>query len=212
MEDKQKGLNKSLLDKTHDKSNIIGGVIFFILAAQFLIVIMLAAAIAPGYNFNTSAISDLGVISSTALLFNTSLIIVGILNIIGGYCYYLSHKDMKIFVPFILAGIGALGAGIFPLNTSDLHTIFALLAFLFFNLQAILTSIRLKGIIKYISLIMGILGLIFVVIMFIGDMGFTIVFGIIGHGGSERMIVYPPILWLVVFGGYLIVIEYKINN
>ncbi len=32
----------------------------------------------------------------------------------------------------------------------------------------------------------------------------VIPFGPIGHGGAERMIVYPVMLWLVAFGGYLL--------
>jgi hypothetical protein len=40
--------------------------------------------------------------------------------------------------------------------------------------------------------------------MVIGDGGNTAAFGVIGHGGTERMIVYPVMLWLVAFGGYLI--------
>jgi hypothetical protein len=29
------------------------------------------------------------------------------------------------------------------------------------------------------------------------------VFGPIGHGGMERMIVYPAMLWMMAVGGYL---------
>jgi hypothetical protein len=39
--------------------------------------------------------------------------------------------------------------------------------------------------------------------MVIGDSGNTAVFGPIGHGGAERMIVHPVMLWLLAFGGYL---------
>jgi hypothetical protein len=28
-----------------------------------------------------------------------------------------------------------------------------------------------------------------------------------GHGGAERMIVYPVMLWLMAFGGYLMASE-----
>lgn len=104
---------------------------------------------------------------------------------------------------YTLAGIGGIGAGIFPLHTTDLHSIFALLAFLFFNLQAIFTGKKLNGPMKIIAIIAGILGLIYVILMIFGDAGFTVVFGAIGHGGSERMIVYPGMLWLLGFGGYL---------
>jgi hypothetical membrane protein len=203
MTEKQGRDNRNKKNKLQYNYSLYSGVLFFILATQFITVMMLAAAIAPSYNFHNSAISDLGVISSTALLFNISLIIVGVLNIAGGYLYYQSHKRINLLILFTIAGIGALGTGIFPLNTSDLHTIFALIAFIFFNLQVLFCSNRVSGPMKYITLFLGILGLIFVVIMAIGDLGFPAIFGPIGHGGSERMIVYPPILWLILFGGYL---------
>jgi hypothetical protein len=43
-----------------------------------------------------------------------------------------------------------------------------------------------------------------VVLMALGDAGYSAAFGAIGHGGTERMIVYPVMLWLLVLGGYLI--------
>ncbi|ODR79521.1 hypothetical protein BG842_05920 [Haladaptatus sp. W1] len=36
-----------------------------------------------------------------------------------------------------MAGIGAIGTGRFPLDTGDIHGLFALVAFLFFNVLAI---------------------------------------------------------------------------
>jgi hypothetical protein len=50
----------------------------------------------------------------------------------------------------------------------------------------------------------GLVGLASVVVMVIGDRGYTAVSGPIGHGGSERMIVYPAMLWLIAYGGALI--------
>jgi hypothetical membrane protein len=64
------------------------GLFFFLLGAGFLIVTMLAASIAPDYDFRGGAISDLGVIAETALLFNSLLVVMGVLNIVGGYLFY----------------------------------------------------------------------------------------------------------------------------
>ena len=61
------------------------GVLLFALAAQFMTMLMLAASIAPGYDVRGGAISDLGVITETALLFNLSLLAVGALDVLGGY-------------------------------------------------------------------------------------------------------------------------------
>jgi hypothetical membrane protein len=189
--------------ETWQVSPWVSGLLLFLLAGKFMTVIMLAASMAPGYDLNSTAISDLGVIPETARLFNASLIAVGVLNIAGGYAFYRLHGRRWILAIFVLAGLGAAGAGLVPLDTSDFHGIFALFAFLFFNVQAIACSTVVTGPMKPISLLAGIVGLAFVVLMVIGDSGNTAVFGPIGHGGAERMIVYPPMLWMLAFGGYL---------
>ncbi len=181
------------------------GTFFVVLAAGFMTVIMLGAAMVPGYDFNAAAISDLGVYPETALLFNVALIIVGGFNAIGGYLFYQQHRSRLLVGTFVLAGIGAIGAGAFTLESSPgLHGISALLAFLFFNVEAIGSGWRIRGVMRYLSIGLGLLGLAFVVVMAVGDAGNAAVFGPIGHGGAERMIVYPPMVWLMVFGGYLI--------
>ena len=181
----------------------VPGILLFTLAAQFMTVIMLAASMAPGYDIAQGAISDLGVIGETALLFNLSLIAVGILNVTAGVLLYRSHRKGWLLAIFVLAGIGAAGAGIVPLDTSDFHGIFALVAFLFFNIQALACAVIVTGPMRLVSLLAGIVGFAFVVVMVIGDSGNAAIFGPIGHGGSERMIVYPAMLWMLTFGGYL---------
>ena len=179
------------------------GVLVFVQAAQFMTVIMLAASMAPGYDFSGGAISDLGVVMETATLFNVSLVLTGLLNLAAGYLLYLERHGRWLFAVYVAAGVGAIGAGLLPLNSGDAHGLFALAAFLFFNVQAIASSRLVAGPMVAISVLTGVVGLIFVVIMVIGDSGNTAVFGPIGHGGAERMIVYPVMLWLLAFGGYL---------
>jgi hypothetical membrane protein len=194
------------VERTYGESETarrLGGLVLFLLAAQFMTAIMLAASIAPDYDFSAAAISDLGVIESTALLFNVSLVLVGLLNVVGGYLFYRPHRNRLLYGLFILAGIGALGAGLVPLNRGGLHSLSALLAFVFFNLEAIGTGVLARGAMKPISIAAGALGLVFVVLMVLGDGGNEAAFGPIGHGGTERMIVYPAMLWMLALGGSL---------
>jgi hypothetical membrane protein len=181
----------------------IAGALLFLLAAQFMTVIMLAASMAPGYDVPGGAISDLGTFPETAMLFNVSLVAVGVLNIAGGLLLFRAFDRGWILPVFGLAGLGAIGAGLVPLNTSDLHGLFALAAFLFFNIQTLAAATLVKGPMRWASVIAGLVGFVFVVIMVIGDGGNPAVFGPIGHGGAERMIVYPAMLWMMAFGGYL---------
>jgi hypothetical membrane protein len=180
------------------------GVLLVVLAAQFMTVIMLAASMAPAYDIAGGAISDLGTVAETAVLFNASLVVVGLLNLVAGYLYYRVHGRLWILAIFVLAAVGATGAGLVPLGTSDVHGLFALVAFLCFNLQAIACATIIAGPMRWISVIAGGVGFAFVVLMVIGDSGNPGVFGPIGHGGAERMIVYPAMLWMLAFGGFLI--------
>ena len=193
-----------VIRETSTETRRIAGLAFVALAAQFMTVMMLAAAMVPNYNFNTAAISDLGVFSETALLFNASLVVVGLLNLVGGYYLYRGHGRRGLLAVFGLAGVGAIGAGLVPLGTSDLHSLFALLAFVFFNVEALAMATRVTGAMRVLSVVAGVVGLAFVVVMIIGDSGTTAIFGPIGHGGAERMIVYPVMVWLIAFGGYLL--------
>lgn len=181
----------------------LAGLFLFLLAAQFMTVIMLAAGIAPGYDIQGGAISDLGTIPETAALFNVSLVVVGVLNIAGGLLLFRAADRGWIIPVFAIAGLGAAGAGLFPLNTSELHGLFALVAFLFFNIEAIACGSLVSGPMRWVSVLAGMVGLVFVVVMIVGDGGNPAVFGAIGHGGVERMIVYPAMLWMLAFGGFL---------
>lgn len=181
----------------------VPGLLLFILAAGFVTVMMIGTSMAPGYDVQGGAISDLGVIGETAALFNGALLAVGLLNIASGYLLFRSHGHVWVFAVFLLAGLGAIGAGLVPLNTSDLHGIFALVAFVFFNVEAMAAATLISGPMRWVSVLAGLVGLAFVVLMVIGDAGNPGVFGPIGHGGAERMIVYPSMLWMMAFGGYL---------
>lgn len=182
----------------------VAGFLLVLLGASFLTVTMLAASIAPSYDYHRAAISDLGVIDETAPIFNVLLVAVAALNVAAGFLLYRSHRRSWILGTYILAGIGAAGAGLVPLDASDLHPLFALVGFVFFNLEAVATGTLVRGPIRAISYAGGLAGLIYVIVMVIGDSGSPAIFGAIGHGGSERMIVYPVMLWTLVFGGYLI--------
>jgi hypothetical membrane protein len=181
----------------------VAGLAFFLSAAQFFTVIMAASSMAPNYDLAGGAISDLGVIEATAPLFNASLIIVGVLNVVGAAALFSAERRLLPLGLHLVAGVAAAGAGLATLETGGVHGIFALLAFVFFNLQILGSALRLRGAIRPVGVALALWGLTYVVIMAIGDGGSPAVFGPIGHGGAERMIVYPPMFWLMVYGGFL---------
>jgi len=183
----------------------MAGMLLVIASGQFLTLMMLGEAIAPDYSMHENAISDLGVIDETQVLFNSSLFTIGLLNVPAGYFFFKAHQSRPLFLAFILGGIGAMGAGLISLdNPIGVHGLFALLAFLFMNLEAILTARLVRGPLMLGSIVMGATGLVFLVMMVLVDSGSIDMSGTIGHGGTERMIAYPALVWMVMIGGWLI--------
>lgn len=193
---------QSILNMSNN-NRVFAGVLFFLGSVQFLTILMIAESMAPGYSMYENAISDLGVIGETRALYNVSLFIMGLLVALGGYLFHRIHGKLWITILFILASIGVMGAAIFTLEYG-IHGIFAAIAFLFVNFQAIGSATLIRGPLKTISIIFGVVGLVALGLMVAGDVGgITAAFGPIGHGGTERLIAYPGLLWLTAFGGYL---------
>ena len=91
--------------------------------------------------------------------------------------------------------------GIFPGNTTP-HKYVAMIAFVFAPLTAIAAFRVTSGPFRFMSLFAGLLSLVALIAGELGDNS-TFVKSI-GIGGTERWQVFPIILWLAFFGGYLL--------
>ncbi len=174
----------------------LAGVLFFFGSTQFLLAMLIAEGSLPNYSVSSQVISDLGVLA-TAPLFNTSIILLGLLLLAAAYFYHRTHHGMWITVPFLLAAIGPIGVGLFTEDILVFHAIFALISFLFGSLAAIIGATLVRPPFRYVAAILGVVGLVALVLFLFGqDLG-------IGLGGMERMIAYPTLFWWIAFGGYL---------
>ena len=171
------------------------GLLIFVGAAQFVIGVMLAEALYPGYHVGDRFISDLGV-GPSAAIFNVSVIFLGLFVLAGAY---VARKvfGLILTILIVLTGVGAIGVGVFTENAGILHTIFSLITFLFGGVTAVWAARLLKPPLSYISAIMGAIGLVALGLFISG------VFLGLGQGGMERMIAYPIVAWVIAFGGYL---------
>lgn len=174
----------------------LAGLLLFIASTQFFLAMLIAVGTLPDYRDSSQAISALGV-GPTAPLFNTSIILLGLLSLAGAYFYHRTHGLKWLTIAFLLSGIGPIGVGMFPETVPALHAIFALISFVFGNLTAILVSTRVQAPYRYVCLTIGVLGLAALVLFVSGQ------FAGIGLGGMERLIVYPVLFWEASFGGYL---------
>ncbi len=172
------------------------GILFFFGSTQFMLALVVAEGTLPAYSEASNAISDLGV-GPTAPLFNTSVVLLGLLTIAAAYFYHRTHRGLWITMPFFLAGMGPIGVGLFPETALVAHTVFAFMSFFFGNLLAVLFALHVPAPFRYVSLLLGGIGFVALALVVAEQ------YAGLGFGGIERMIIYPVLLWDVAAGGYL---------
>ncbi|MEM5834310.1 MAG: DUF998 domain-containing protein [Candidatus Aenigmatarchaeota archaeon] len=180
--------------KKKDRRNV-AGILIFVASAQFIIALKIAEALYPNYNVSSNYISDLGV-GPSAFIFNSSVFLLGFLALISAY-FLLIEKERKDFLfCLVLAGIGAMGVGIFTEDFGLLHTIFSFITFFFGALASIFSYKTQKSTFSLLFLLLGSISLISLILFGLGaDLG-------LGKGGMERMIAYPILIWALGFGAY----------
>lgn len=195
------------------------GAILWVLNVQYFIVQIIVALSWSkiGYSWANNTISDLAntecglygnrlVCSPMHTLMNISYIIVGVTIISGAL---LSQKEFSSkfivrlgFGCMALAGAGAILIGLFPENSiSSLHITGAALSFVLGNLGMLILGVKLKSLPKALRLytiLSGVVGLL-ALLFFMKE-----IYGSIGIGGMERFVAYPQTIWMIVFGGYLL--------
>lgn len=174
----------------------LAGALLCIGNIQFLLVMTIAEALYPGYSISSNFISDLGV-GPTALLFNVSVILLGLFILIAAILLYHASPWWLFNIALGLTGISAIGVGLFPETLGVFHIIAAAATFLFGAISALGSYYVTKAPLSYFCLFLGLFSIICFV-LFAGS-----VFTGIGPGGMERMIAYPVILWGIALGGYL---------
>jgi len=191
----------------------IAGMLFFIAATQFVLGLIIAEALYPGYSMSDNYISDLG-IGPSAIIFNSSAFLLGLLLLIG--TYFLRHiSNFKtINILLLLMAIGAMGIGVFTKHYRTAHGAVATTAFFFAGLSAISSFKVLKKPLSLISIILGMMTLGALALFSIGmvtsgsltsDIAYDSSFYTgLGPGGMEHMIIYPVGMWLAGFSWHLI--------
>ena len=185
----------------------------FVGAAQFLVGMLLAEALYPGYSISGNYISDLGaycpqsnawtnyagpcvVHQPTAIIFDSSVFLLGLLVAVAAYLFSRSVGRNVFSVLLVLTGVGAMGVGVFPETAPLAHELTSDVAFIFAALAAVWSYRLVKAPLNYFS---GILGAVSLAAIVLDEANVTAGLGV---GGIERMIVYPVIVWAVGFGAY----------
>lgn len=190
----------------------VAGVLLSVAGAAILMGIITGEALYPApYNTAQNTISDLGgtmpseggvVLQPSATIFDATMLLTGAMIIIAAFFVQRAYKRWAATVPLGLLGIGILGVGIFPGYVPVLHPIFALMAFVSGGVAAVMAYKVTAPPFRYISVGLGAITLVSTVLgfFFLDTWAFV---AALGEGGIERWIAYPVVLWLVMFGGYL---------
>ncbi len=184
----------------------IAGTLLLFGATQFLIFLNIAQELYPGYSVSINAISDLGatcnssgcvIVQPSSTIFNSSIFVLGLTILVAAY--FLRASGKRLFCIFLgLAGIGAMGVGLFTETTGNLHVVVSFITFVFGGLAAITSFQLVKSSLRYFAIIMGVITLAALALFASG------VYLGLGFGGMERMIAFPALFWGLAFAGSLI--------
>jgi hypothetical membrane protein len=152
-------------------------------------------------------ISDLGaseaglVLQPSSAIFNATMLVAGVMILAAAWFAHQVLHGRAVTIPTGLLGVGVLGVGIFPGNVHSQHPLFAFTAFLAGGVAVLLSARVTPQPLRAIFTVMGTVSLLFTLgSVFLLEWG---LFARLGLGGVERWMVYPILLWLVGFGGYL---------
>lgn len=175
------------------------GLALFVGGAQFLLGLLIAETLYPGYSVALNYISDLGVgPEPSRTIFSVSVFLFGLLGVAASALLLRSRGDRVVPYMLLLSGLGAMGVGLINEGVPPYHTLVAFLAFFMGGLAAVF-SYRLVGWpLGLLSAGLGLIGLAALVLTGTGsDLG-------MGKGGIERMVLYPSLTWLIGLGAVLV--------
>lgn len=187
---------------------------FVVGACQFVVGMIVVQSKYPGYSLSGNYISDLGGVHSPwALVFDASVIVLGLCAIFGVLLIwgaFDARASRGIGLGFlIIAGIGAVGVGVFPETTPVLngrmHDIVSDIAFVGAGLGLTIVSFAMvEGphwrFSRPFTLLCGIVTIVAIVLFSLGSYVSTAYYAGLGPGGMERLIVAPVLLWAIVEG------------
>ncbi len=183
----------------------VSGALIFLATTQFLLGMLLAETLYPGYSVSANYISDFGatcratctIVQPSSLIFGSSVFLLGALLVLGAYLF--RQGSGSVLVPLLLGvtGLGAMGVGVFPETTGVLHDVVSLVAFVGGGLAAVASFKFSRPVLCYFAAILGMMTLVALVLY-----ASRIYLGL-GAGGMERMVVFPVLTWGIGFGGYL---------
>lgn len=185
------------------------GAFLFLAGGVALLGIITAEVLYPGYT-TLQEISDLGatrppdsvIHQPSATIFNATMLASGGLVLVATAFVHRAYGRRDLTVPLALFGLGVFGVGVFPGNRAPWHGLFALLTFVSGGVTVLLSARVVTAPFRYLCAAFGVVSLATLASAVLLGESNPLLF--LGLGGVERWVVYPILLWLTGFGGYLL--------
>jgi len=192
------------------KNENIAGIILLFSVLTWYFVELILSYLEPGYSFSTNFISELGSPGATnALIFNTTVTLLGLSVLAAGYLLYRASASETIFpnrlfaILVMLLGICFIGGALGPMHAYPdylplpFHTIFGDIAQAVM-ITAILVSVKItKPPLSYVLLILAVISFVTQIITLSAmDLG-------LGVGGNQRLYFIVWTTWMFVISTHL---------
>jgi hypothetical membrane protein len=165
---------------------VVAGVLFFVAVVQFILGLVIAEALHPGYSLSANYVSDLG-IGPYSIVFNLSIFFLGLLVAIGTYFLRHVYEFKTVIILLFMMALAAMAVGVFTKYFPVIHGVVSSIAFFFSGLSAVASARVLKKPFSVISVILG--------AMTIGALALFSV-GIVTSGSITSTIAYDSNLYL----------------
>jgi hypothetical membrane protein len=166
---------------------------------------MVAEGIQPDYINSIHYVSTLGT-GKTALLYNTSTIILGVTVFVSSILIRDFHKSRIFFILFLISGLATIGVGVFPEDSRPMHGIVTPIALIFGALSAMFSYKLHEKPAAYFTVLLGAVSLV-TGLWFIPYLGLSVesraMFLGFYKGTLERIVIYTNLLWVLILGSQL---------
>ncbi|RFU20453.1 DUF998 domain-containing protein [Geodermatophilus marinus] len=192
------------------RARALAGLLLLTAGAGVLLAVVTAEALYPAdYRSSVNTVSDLAAMrpddvvrQPSAAVFDVTMVVGGLLIGVAAALLARLRAGASAVLPLAALALGMVGVGLFPGNTvMAVHQLVSLVAFAGGGLAAVLAARLLPRPLRPVPVLLGAVALVALVgYQLLGGSG---VFDALGEGGTERWIVYPVALSLVVLGSGL---------
>jgi hypothetical membrane protein len=187
------------------EEEVKAGLLLAIGSIQWFFIVQISEGLYPGYVSSIHYVSTLGT-GQTANMYNASTFLLGVCVVTASFLIHRFKPSKLFFALLLIAGLGAMGLGVFPEDSRPMHGIVTPITLIFGGLAGSFAFKVQPKPLSYLSMILG-AGSIVTGLLFIPYMGLSVESDVMYlgfyKGTLERIVIYPLILWMMTLGSQL---------